>query len=99
MFAEAGRALDVRGQSGEALLDDTPDVRVVASCIGLHLHPQLLAVVDHLEIGIAHAVFRLARRSTRDGLAKDRLGLRKAELDGGQEELLLRAEQPEEIRL
>ena len=84
----------------EALADDGADVGVVAGRVRLHLAAEPVRVrADQLAVGLAHRAQRLLAGLALGRLLEGLARLGEAALDRRDEELLLRAEEAEEVRL
>ena len=82
-----------------ALADDRADFGVVAVGVRLHLGAEADAVPEQLDVGLADRVERLLTLLAGGGFLEELQGLAQAAPDDLEVELLLRAEEPEEIRL
>ena len=91
---------DLLDQSTEALLDHGAHLRVVRRGVGLQLDGQVAPVADELDVGLAHppeGVVPVGGTAASLSEALDRLV--EGPLDGSHEELLLGAEEAEEVGL
>src|SRR5712691_1470741 len=97
---QPGDALGVVDECAEAAADDRADLLVVTGRVGLHLTPQPVRVLDdHPRIGLADRVERLLPGEPGGGFAEHLERLLEAALARRDEELLLRPEEPEQVRL
>ncbi len=88
----------------ELLADHGADLGVVAGRVGLELAAQQLAVAEQLAVRLTHLVEdvlgrRVLGRARRPTVSKCEPGPPEAVADRGQEQVLLRAEELEEVRL
>ena len=90
-------------QLGELLADDLPDVLVAAGRVGLQLDAEQVAIGQELHVGVAHQVedraVLVVGRAAPGGLVEDEPGPLEAVPDDGEEQLPLRPEQLEQVRL
>src|SRR5262249_30684168 len=92
--------LDEVDEPAETTPRHRADLWVLAGCVGLHLSAEPVAVgADQLAVRRSHRVQRLLARLALGRLLEGLERLREAALDRGDEELLLRAKEPEQVRL
>ncbi len=97
---DAGDTLHVGHEIAEAGPDDRADLRVLAGRVRLHLAPQVDAIrLEELPVGLADRMQGLLAPLPLRHALEDLERLAEAPCDHGQVELLLRAEQPEDVRL
>src|SRR4051812_21671958 len=95
----AGDALDVLDERAVALPDDLADFRVVAVGVRLHLGAEAGAVVEQLDVRLADRVESFLAALAGRGFLEELERLAQAAPDDLDVELLLRAEEAEEVRL
>src|SRR5438067_5458581 len=94
-----GDALDVLDERAVALADDRADLRVVAVGVRLHLGAEASAVVEQLDVSLADRVEGFLAALAGGGVLEELERLAQAAPDDLDVELLLRAEEAEEVRL
>src|SRR5207342_3050463 len=92
-------ALDVVDERTETLAHDLAHLLVVGVGVGLHLRAQARPVLEQPAVGLADRLQRLLAALAGRGLLEDLERLPQAAAHALEVELLLRAEQAEEIRL
>src|SRR5438094_3491695 len=95
----AGDALDVLDERAVALADDRADLGVVAVGVRLHLGAEAGAVVEQLDVRLADRVEGFLAALAGGGFLEELERLAQAAPDDLDVELLLRAEEAEEVRL
>src|SRR2546430_3498861 len=97
---QPGDALDVGDEVAEPVADDLADLGIVTGRIGLELRLQPRAIGDEIShVDATHRVESVVAALSLGGALERLQRLAHAACDGGLEELLLRPEEPEDVRL
>src|SRR6266516_73888 len=96
---QVGDALDVRDEVAVAVPHHVPDLGIVAGRVRLHLPAQPNPVGEELNVRLAHGLERVLPAFPLGGPLEDLERLPEAARDACLEELLLRTEEAEHVRL